>query len=258
MNEFDDRDPEFDEYEHSDEMDSDDSEDFRKDLLGKIAKDILSEDVEKRYQALSLIEQFECDPQLADFFSVLLSDSDADHVRTAVIGLGIWRHSDGVEMLINFLTDARNKDVLTGQLEEEIILSIGAIGGLDALEFLENYAKQRFDFHTSEEDSLGMAAIEGITRMAGKGHASAVHFLVTGCDHPSWNMRETCADSFSVLFKGKEEIPKRVYDALMKCTGDENKDVRIAAYLSLDEIIGLDEPNKKLLADARYKQVFGS
>ncbi len=255
MDEYSDREPEFDE---PDETDPADSEDFRKDLLGKIAKDILSEDVEKRFQALSLIEQFECEPQLADFFSVLLSDPDPDHIRTGVIGMGIWRHSDGVAMLINFLTDAHNKDVLTGPLEEEIILSIGSIGGLDALEFLENYAKQRFDFHTSEEDSLGMAAIEGITRMAGNGHSGAVSFLISGCGHPAWNMRETCADSFSVLFKGKEEIPKRVYDALMKCSRDENKNVRIAAFLSLDEIVGLDEPNKKLLADARHKQVFGS
>jgi HEAT repeat protein len=257
MKEFSEIDPDSEEFEDSDEIESED-EDFKRILLEKIAKDILSEDEEKRYEALSLIERFECDPRLADFFTLLLKDSDPGHVRTAVMALGIWRHSDGVAMLINFLTDAKNKDLISPSLEEEIILSIGTIGGVDALEFLENYAKQRFDFHISDEDNLGMAAIEGIAQIAGKGHSSALRFLMDGCEHASWNMREACADSFSVLFKGKEKIPKRVYELLTELSHDENKDVRIAAYMSLDEIVGLDEANKKILADARHKQIFGS
>jgi HEAT repeat protein len=258
VNTFSESDPEFDALDRSDDAEALDSEQLRESVLADIAKDILSEDVEKRHRALSLIENFECDPRLADLFTTLLNSTDADHIRTAVTGLGIWKHSDGVALLINFLTSAKNKDMITEPLEEEIIISIGMIGGTDALEFLENYAKQRFDFHVPDADNLGMAAIEGITQIAAKGHTRALNFLMQGCGHPSWNMRESCADSFSVLFKGKEKMPKPVYDLLMRLSQDENRNVRIAAYLSLDEIVGLDEANKKILAEARHQQIFGN
>ena len=48
-----------------------------------------------------------------------------------------------------------------------------------------------------------------------------------------------------------------MYDLLVQLTKDKNTNVQIAAYMSLDEIVGLDEANKKILADARNKQVFG-
>ena len=233
-----------------------DAEALQSRMFDTICRDLLSEDEQVRFNAINLIEYFECDPRLAQFILMLFEREDIQLTRAGVQALGAWRHSDGVPLLINFLTNANNANRLP-ELEEEIILSLGRIGGSDALEFLENYTLQRFADHKNDEDCLGMAGIEGIASIAAKGHDRAVQFLMRGCKQSSWNMRESCADSFGVLFSGKEKISKNVYDLLMQLTKDENKNVRIAAYLSLDAIVGLDEQNKKILAEARHKQIFG-
>lgn len=253
---FDIDEPDFEEDERGG-MDPDDAEEFKEEIYTVITKNILSEDAVERNDALHLIPYLECDPRLSDYLHALMKDTDPNRILTGIIGLGLWAHSDGFSTLINFLTDAGNKDMITPEIEEEIIISIGNIGGHESFEFLKNYSLQRYGQNSSDEDALGMAAVEGITQIAQKGHPEAVKFLMDNSTHPAWNMREACADSFSVLYKGKEKIPRPVYDLLVQLTKDQSTNVQIAAYMSLDEIVGLDEANKKVLAEARHKQVFG-
>lgn len=238
-------------------MEPEDAEEFKEEIYAVITKNILSSDEVERNDALHLIPYLECDPRLTDYLLALVNDSDPNRVLSGIIGLGLWRHSDGFTTLINFFTDANNQELITPGIEEEIIISIGNIGGHESFDFLKNYSLQRFAQNTDNEDALGMAAVEGITQIAQKGHPEALKFLMEGSTHPAWNMRESCADGFGVIFRGKEKIPKPVYDLLIQLSKDKNTNVQIAAYMSLDEIVGLDDTNKKILADARNKQVFG-
>jgi len=235
---------------------SEDADELKARMFATICRDLLSEDEKVRFNAINLIEYFECDPRLAEYIVALFEQPQITFIRAGIQALGAWKHSDGVSLLINFLTNANHASKLP-ELEEDIILSLGLIGGDDALEFLENYTLQRYDHRPNEEDALGMAGVEGIARIAGCGHDRALKFLVKGCSHAAWNMRESCADCIGVLYGGKEEIPKYAYDLLIEMTKDGNKNVRIAAYMSLDAIVGLDENNKKILAEARHKQIFG-
>jgi hypothetical protein len=238
-------------------MDPEDAEEFKEEIYSVVTKNILSSDEIERNDALHLIPYLECDPRLSDYLHALMNDTDPARILTGIIGLGLWAHSDGFSTLINFLTDANNKELITPEIEEEIIMAIGNIGGHEAFEFLKNYSLQRYSQNSSDEDAPGMAAVEGITQIAKKGHGEALKFLMENSSHPAWNMRESCADSFSVLYSGKEKMPRPVYDLLIKLSKDVNTNVQIAAYMSLDEIVGLDEANKKVLADARHRQVFG-
>lgn len=234
------------------------SERWKKTAYEAILRDITSEFENTRFNAVSLIEHFEGDPRLQPLLAGLLS-SDQEHLLvTALMGIGEWRHSEGAGMVIDFLTDANRREKITEQVEEEAILSLGHVGGSESLDFLGNYAVQRFKDHEEEEDSRGMAAVEGIAQIAMRGDASAVRFLIDKAGHAAWNMRETCADALGMVFRGKEAIPKLVYDTLITLTKDPNRDVQIAAYLSLDDIVGLDEVNKKILKEARHKQIFGN
>lgn len=238
-------------------MDPDDAEEFKEEIYAVFARNILSADEVERNDALHLIPYLECDPRLSDFLHALMKDTDPERVLTGIIGLGLWAHSDGFSTLINFMTDARNTERITPAIEEEIIIAIGNIGGHESYDFLKNYSLQRYGQNSADEDALGMAALEGITQIARKGHPEALKFLMESSLHPAWNMREACADGFGVIFKGKEKIPKPVYDLLIQLTKDKNTNVQIAAYMSLDDIVGLDEANKKILENARHKQVFG-
>ncbi|MBX7153102.1 HEAT repeat domain-containing protein [bacterium] len=226
-------------------------------LFKRLVDDLASDDEKRRYEALTLVPYFEADPRLIPYFTALFSTNDISKKRDVIRGLGAWRHSDGVAMLINFLTDTHNRELLEQGLEEDVILALGEIGGLDALEFLINYATARYETYREQEDALGMASVEGITQIAIHGHDKALEFLVRNTDHPAWNLRESCANAFSVIYGGKEKIPKTVYDLLIRLSKDDNKDVRIAAYMSLDAIVGLDDANKKILNEARHKQIFG-
>lgn len=248
--------PEFEEDDRPD-TDPDDAEELKLEMFTALVRNILSSDDVERNDALHLIPYFECDPRLADYLYTLMRDEDPNRLLTGIIGLGLWRHSDGFSVLINFFTDAGNRSIITPEIEEEIVISIGNIGGHEAFEFLRNYSLQRYGQNLDDEDALGMAAVEGIAQIAKRGHAEALRFLMDNADHAAWNMRESCADSFSVLYQGKEKIPRPVYDLLVKLSKDVNRNVQIAAYMSLDEIVGLDEANKKVLADARHKQIFG-
>ncbi|NUM79406.1 HEAT repeat domain-containing protein [bacterium] len=226
-------------------------------IFKRLTEDIASDDEKKRYEALTLVPYFEADPRLSPYFTALFETTDISRKRDIIRAIGAWRHSDGVAMLINFLTNTHNQELLEQGLEEDVILALGEIGGLDALEFLINYATARYETHREQEDALGMASVEGITQIAMHGHDKALAFLVKNTEHPAWNLRESCANAFSVIYGGKEKIPKTVYDLLIRLSKDDNKDVRIAAYMSLDAIVGLDEANKKILNDARHKQIFG-
>ncbi|MBL7994869.1 hypothetical protein JNM05_05805 [bacterium] len=253
---FDTDEPDFEEDDRG-SVEPQDAEEFKEEIYAVITKNILSSDEVERNDALHLIPYLECDPRLSDYLHALMNDSDPNRILTGIIGLGLWAHSDGFTTLINFLTDANNKDMITPEIEEEIIISIGNIGGHESFDFLKNYCQQRYVRNTDDEDALGMAAVEGITQIAQKGHPEALKFLMEASAHSAWNMRESCADGFGVIFRGKEKIPKPVYDLLLQLSKDKNTNVQIAAYMSLDEIVGLDEANKKILADARNKQVFG-
>lgn len=238
-------------------MDPENAEEFKEEIFAVITRNILSADEVERNDALHLIPYLECDPRLSDYLHALMNDADPNRILTGIIGLGLWAHSDGFAALINFLTDANNKDVITPEIEEEIIISIGNIGGHESFDFLKNYCLQRYLQNPDDEDALGMAAVEGITQIAHKGHGEALKFLMEASTHPAWNMRESCADGFGVIFRGKEKIPKPIYDLLIRLSKDKNTNVQIAAYMSLDDIVGLDEANKKILGEARNKQVFG-
>ena len=253
---FDIDEPDFEEDDRG-EMEPEDAEEFKEEIYAVIVKNILSSDEVERNDALHLIPYLECDPRLSDYLHALISDSDPNRILSGIIGFGLWAHSDGFATLINFLTDANNKDIITPEIEEEIIISIGNIGGHESFDFLKHYALQRYAQNAVTEDILGMAAVEGITQIAQKGHGEALKFLMEASGHTAWNMRESCADGFGVIFRGKEKIPKPVYDLLIQLSKDQNTNVQIAAYMSLDEIVGLDEANKKILADARNKQIFG-
>lgn len=217
-----------------------------------IVEHLLGEDKDRRLDALNLISHLECDPRLADILLPLSRHADPEFRRIGLEALGLWRHSDGVAQLMEMI----GRD-LTAEEEELAILSMGSIGGQDALHFLMEYADRRFSCAVGVSDSRGMAAVEGIVHIAREGHATAGEFLLRSCAHPNWNFREACADGLGVIYGGRESIPRVVYDTLVKLSQDENKDVRIAAYMSLDAIVGLDAVNKQKLEDARRKQVFG-
>lgn len=223
-----------------------------------IVENIFNADEAKRREAIHLIQYFECDPRLAEPLSTLLRAEDPAWALTGIEGLGLWRHSDAATLLIQYYQSARFQTFRTEISEEALLVALGYVGGIESLEFLKAYAVERYDAQTSEEDALGMAAVEGITQIAMRGHSNAIEFLLSRSSHPAWNFREACADGFSVIFAGKKELPKAVYDRLMLMTKDDNKDVRIAAYLALDAIVGLDEKNKEILNNARHRQVFGS
>lgn len=231
-------------------------EEYREEMFRVLVRDLLSPEGTKRYTALQWIQYFECDPRLSPYLGALLGDTDMDRVRDGVDGLGEWAHTDGTALLINFMTDAHNAERLDADMEQRILVALGKIGGPDALQFLENYTLQRYREHSSESDDLGMTGVEAIAHIASNGHGEAADFIMKGCDHHAWNLREACADALGLLYSGRESVPKNVYDTLMRLSKDSNKDVRIAAFLSLDDIVGLDEQNKALLEEARQKQVF--
>ncbi|HMW31792.1 MAG TPA: HEAT repeat domain-containing protein [bacterium] len=222
-----------------------------------IIENIYNEDTEKRREAIDLICHFECDPRLEEPLMKLVRSTDARFVLSGIVGLGNWRHTDGAEVLIEMINHPTPGVLWDMEMLQEALIALGRIGGQEPLAFLKTYAHQRYHDHDGGEDTLGMAAIEAITEIATHGQHGAVEFLIEGCRSLAWNMREACADSFSVVYAGKEQLPKNVYETLVTLTKDENKNVRIAAYMSLDDIVGLDEKNKQILADARHKQVFG-
>jgi hypothetical protein len=234
------------------EEESDDT--FKEELFCFFKLNILSGDSQKRFEAVEAAGQLEYDPRLTGYFSDLLNDPDADRNLTGISGIGAWKHSDGTEMLINYFTAQNNACRITEAMEETLICSLGSVGGDQALEFLIHYIKDHFRHH-NDVDALGMVAVESITRIASRGHEHALRYLIENCRHASWNLRESCAAGLGALYHGKESIPRPAYDILMMLTKDENLNVRIAAYMSLDEIIGLDEKNKTLLIEARHKQI---
>jgi hypothetical protein len=234
-----------------------DSEEIREDLFRTMSRDLLSEDDEKRYRALNLIQYFECDPRLGALMNALLQDPDARRMRDGIEAIGAWGHTDGSTMLIDFMTNTSKRDRLTDEVQLDILVSLGRIGGPESLEFLRHYTLERFNLHVPDEDALGMAGVEAVASLATRGNSEAIEFLLKGCEHASWNMREACADSLSLVFAGHESIPRRVYDVLVRLSQDADQNVRIAAYMSLDDIVGLDAENKKILEEARHRQVFG-
>lgn len=231
--------------------DADDSVN-EQDLYAYIVRYLVGEDHDRRIDALNLIRYLECDPRLAELLLTLARHDNAEWRLIGIQALGAWRHSDGVALLIEMFERPMDAD-----MEEAAILSIGQIGGIDAFQFLCDYAGRRYHDHVEQADPLGMAALEGIAQIAQHGHAEAVQFLLQSCHHAAWNMREASADCLGIIYGGKESIPRIVYDTLVTLSKDDNKDVRIAAYMSLDAIVGLDEENKKKLHDARQKQIFG-
>ncbi len=210
---------------------------------------LFSLEEDKREAAVHLISHFECDERLEQPLLKLLNANDEKFVLSGIQAVGLWRHSDGMTHLKALL--AKNQ---YPHLEEEIIIAMGNIGGIEGFRFLKDYTLSRFQ-DIAVESPMGMVGVEGITQIAMHGNVEALQFLIDHCRHPSWNLRETCADSLSVVFQGKEELPKSVYNMLIELTKDDNKDVRIAAYVSLDELIGLDEKNRDILLDARKKQI---
>ncbi len=238
-----------DEYGHDDLLPEPEGQ---QDFYAYIARYLVGEDSDRRIDALNLIRFMECDPRLADLLLSLARHDKPEWRLIGVQALGAWRHSDGVALLIDLLDEP-----LSPELEEAAILSLGQIGGFDALYYLTAYATQRYDLNRMQADILGMAALEGIGQIAQRGHSEAVQFLLTSCSHDAWNMREASADCLGMIYGGKKKVPRVVYDTLVMLSKDANKDVRIAAYMSLDAIVGLDEENKKKLDDARRKQVFG-
>lgn len=231
---------------------------YREEMFRALLRDILSPEDKKRYTALRLIQYFECDPRLTPYLTTLLNDPDTARMRDGVEGIGEWAHSDGTSLLINFFTDAHHADRIDADVEQQILVALGKIGGPDALQFLQNYTFQRFDVHPGGLDDLGMTGVEAVAQIATRGHLEAVEFLLKGCTHEHWNCRESCASALGLVFGGRESVPKAVYETLMALSKDENKHVCIAAFMSLDEIVGLDERNQHRLQEARQKQVFGN
>lgn len=232
----------------------DDAEDAasEQDLYAYIVRYLVGDDRDRRIDALNLIRYLECDPRLSNLLLALARHDNPEWRLIGIQALGAWRHSDGAALLIEMFDQP-----MDAEMEEAAILSIGQIGGIDALQFLSEYASRRYQDHVEQADVLGMAALEGIGQIAQHGHVEAVQFLLQSCSHAAWNMREVSADCLGTIYDGKESIPRIVYDTLVALTKDDNKDVRIAAYMSLDAIVGLDEENKKKLHDARQKQIFG-
>lgn len=234
-----------------------DRDEYREEMFRALLRDILSPEDKKRYTALRLIQYFECDPRLAPYLTTLLNDPDTSRMRDGVEGIGEWAHSDGTSLLINFFTDAHHADRIDADMEQQILVALGKIGGPDALQFLQHYTLQRFELHPDGPDDLGMTGVEAVARIATHGHTDAVEFLMKGCAHTHWNCRESCANALGLVFGGRESVPKAVYETLMTLSRDENKHVCIAAFMSLDDIVGLDERNQRRLREARQKQIFG-
>ena len=237
---------------------SDDSgggSDDRDSLLTYFIGHIGSDDEYDREQSLRVIRQLECDPGLSGILEHMLRDTDKKKNALAIECIGLWKHTDGTDMLINFMTDAANRDKITDELIESVLIALGQIGDPGAFEYLSRYALTEFSRNESGICAAGMVCNESIMAMAARGQEKALRFLISGCRHPVWNMRESCAACLGAVYNGKDSLPKSVYEELMRLTSDENRNVRIAAYMSLDEIIGLDESNKRKLADARNKQM---
>lgn len=238
------------------EPDRDSDEEYRERLFSFFKQHILSDDSQKRFEAVEAAGQLEYDQRLTVYFAALLKDDDIARNLTGICGIGAWKHTDGAEMLINYFTAENHTAKITPDIEEALLCALGAVGDPQALEFLIDYTGNRF-IDKDAQDDLGMASVESITQIAGRGHERALQFLIDHARHESWNLREACAAGLGTLYRGKEALPKAVYEILMELTKDRNSNVRIAAYMSLDEIIGLDEKNKTLLRDARHKQIFG-
>ncbi len=234
-----------------------DGSDQRDSLLTYFIHHICSEDEVERGQALRAVRELECDPGLSGILEHMLRDNDKMKNALAVECIGLWKHTDGTDMLINFMTDAANQEKFTDDLIESVLIAFGQIGDPGAFEYLSRYALSEFGLNENGISSAGMTCIESIMAMATRGQEKALRFLISGCRHPAWNMRESCAACLGAVYAGKDSLPKAVYEELMRLTADDNRNVRIAAYMSLDEIIGLDEPNKNKLAEARAKQMSG-
>ena len=232
-----------------------DGSDQRDSLLTYFIQHICSEDEFERRQALRAVRELECDPGLSGILEHMLRDNDKIKNTLAVECIGLWKHTDGTDMLINFMTDAANREKITDELIESVLIALGQIGDPGAFEYLSRYALTEFSRNESGVCAAGMVCNESIMTMATRGQEKALRFLISGCRHSSWNMRESCAACLGAVYAGKDSLPNAVYEELMRLTADENRNVRIAAYMSLDEIIGLDESNKRKLAEVRNKQM---
>ncbi len=255
-----------DEYEN--EYDSDDSENdadesvsgdddraYRDAMYDYFVKHIGSADRKERDQAVATVSELECDPRLSGILERMITDADPETNAAAVECIALWKHTDGTDMLINFMTSADNQAKLTETFRESILLALGQTGDQAAYEYLIHYSVAEYERAPGSVSVSGMACNESIMFIASRGHEGALRFLTDGCRHAAWNMRESCAACLGALYGGKSGLPKTVYDELMRLTSDENKNVRIAVYMSLDEIIGLDEANKNILSEARAKQI---
>ncbi len=238
-----------DEITSSEQSFSDNSKETAEPYFEKLIKNIVSDDDNVRESALGLISYFECDERLDGYFKKMIQCDQEKLIKTGIIAVGLWGHSNGISYLKEF--HQKNK---YPEFEEDVLTSIGQIGGIEGLTFLKEYSLKQFD-NPSVESSIGMICVEGIALIAMHGHSDAVLFLVEACRHASWNLRECAAGCLGIVFQGREQLPKIVYDTLIQLTKDSNKDVRIAAYVSLDSLIGLDEKNKKILEEARKRQI---
>ncbi len=228
---------------------------YRDAMYEYFAKHIISDHPDERNKAIQAMNDLECDPRLTDIIQSLLKDSDPEKNTIAVECIGLWKHSDGTSMLIDYMTMVANDYKLSENFKESVLLALGQIGDPMAFEFLVHYSQSEYEHNVGTVSILGMACNESIMAIASRGHESAIQFLISGCRHNAWNMRESCAACLGSLYSGKESLPKAVYEELKRLTNDENRNVRIAAFMSLEEIVGLDKSNKQKLADARNKQI---
>lgn len=228
---------------------------YRDAMYDYFVKHIGSADRKERDQAIATVSELECDPRLSGILERMITDADPETNAAAVECIALWKHTDGTDLLINFMTSADNQAKLTEPFRESVLLALGQTGDQAAYEYLSHYSVAEFDRAPGSVSVSGMACNESIMVIASRGHEGALRFLTDGCRHAAWNMRESCAACLGALFGGKSGFPKTVYDELMRLTTDDNKNVRIAAYMSLDEIIGLDAANKKILSEARTKQI---
>lgn len=238
-------------------LSDDERQALRDELYHFFIRYIDSEVPKERERAVQAVAGLECDPRLTEPLRRLIRDNDPEKYTLAIRCIGLWKHTDGSDLLIHFMTDMANQSKWNEPLVESVLNALGEIGDAAAYEFLSHYALEAFDQDTDRISPLGMACNESMLTIARKGHEGALQYLINGCRHPAWNMRESCAACFGALYSGKSSLPKIVYETLMHLTRDENRNVRIAAYMSLDEIIGLDEDNRKILREAREQQIHG-
>ena len=205
-----------------------------------------------RNRAIEMIHFVETDEEMVPVFEALLRSDQLDLQLDGIRALGALKCAIGATLLIDFYEHKEESDAVT----DAILVALGEIGGVESLNFLEHFLDSHFG-RREEIDEHGMLAVESLTVLAVRGVEKARDIIIRMCDSPAWNLRESCAFAFGVIFGNRSAIPPQIYELLTLLTKDENINVRIAAYSSLDDIVGLDQAGRVKLQEAREKQVFG-